>query len=238
MSDVTICGSLGDPILYPNIVDLIKLINTFSPECDILIHTNGTMHDENWWKEFAGLNVTVQFAVDGVTDTSYKKYRKGGNRDKLFRNIRAYALAGGKSHFQCILFKHNEKELENFKILAKKYGAYQKVQMSFQYDKDFERPKLYERAKGTDCFSLEKEQISIDHDGTVTPCCHTRPFKLDQENLKLFEKEKHLLDLRTSTIEKAIETRFFKRFWNRNTTNICKNSCYAAKRYGIKIRKC
>ena len=46
-----LCGNWGDPIFYPDLFNLIEYMNT--KDCIIKIHTNGSGHNINWWKDLA-----------------------------------------------------------------------------------------------------------------------------------------------------------------------------------------
>lgn len=77
----------------------------------------------------AGLKRMI-ISIDGVTQESYSHYRVGGNLEKVFQGTRNILKAReklGRSNpvviWQFIVFRHNEKELEAMKKLAKEYGV-------------------------------------------------------------------------------------------------------------------
>ena len=239
---ITICGSLGDTILYPKFNELMELLQDAK---DVYIHTNGTMYDTKFWSNLGKLssksNIRIQFAVDGLNEHTYLKYRVGGNWKQLWKNIKAYTDAGGKTVFQCILFKHNEDQIPELWGLAARYNAEMKFRISHHYDNILEMPENYTRPPESQkfCFSLKNKQISIDHEGIITPCCHTRPFKMEiNKRFTWFSKDFEELDLKYSTIKKAIKSDFFKLYWSKHLEQeVCQQSCFAGQRYGIQKNK-
>ena len=47
---VDICGNVGEPICHPNLLEFIDMVNNGAK---IKISTNGTLHDDSWWKKLA-----------------------------------------------------------------------------------------------------------------------------------------------------------------------------------------
>ena len=80
---------------------------------------------------------TLMVALDGVTQESYEKYRKGGRLDWAFANVRAIADAKKRLglttpylRWQWLTFAHNVHEVERGIEVAKEVGAYFVVDMA------------------------------------------------------------------------------------------------------------
>jgi len=118
---VQLCGNYGDPIVYPHLFDFIKAwkekFNT-----PITIMTNGGARNTDWWKELAEIldnRCKVVFGIDGLEDTNHL-YRRNVKWNKLMENAKAFIDAGGRAWWKFIVFKHNQHQIEDAKILAKK----------------------------------------------------------------------------------------------------------------------
>ena len=68
------CGTWGDPMMNKDIYQIIEYI-TLNSNCEMLIHTNGSMRDDDFWWNIGvlcGKRLTVQFTVDGINETEHK----------------------------------------------------------------------------------------------------------------------------------------------------------------------
>ena len=121
------CGTWGDPVMNPNLDKILDYVNDNSlPDTDIIINTNGSIRDEDWWYKLGlthGKKLTVVFAVDGSTQEMHEKYRKKTNLQKVLNNMEALSETDSVAKAMTIIFKHNENYLKDIAILVKKYGA-------------------------------------------------------------------------------------------------------------------
>jgi len=118
------CGTMGDPCMAPNFIDVCRIVKKKNPKVQLAIATNGGMRTPKWWAELAsvlGENDTVIFGIDGLEDTNWI-YRVGVKWDKLIANAQAFIDAGGKAHWQFIAFAHNEHQKDVARELSKKMG--------------------------------------------------------------------------------------------------------------------
>lgn len=119
--DLIICsGNLGDPIYHPDFINVVKYLQT---KCDILkIHTNGSGKSVKWWKEYFKVlregDRTV-FGLDGLKDTN-QLYRKNQDWDSVFKALKQGVICNRKVIWQWIPFKHNEHQISEAKLLAKR----------------------------------------------------------------------------------------------------------------------
>lgn len=115
----------GEPFLNPEIYRMIE----YAKCKNIVVHssTNGNLEFDDEKAERlvnSGLDSLV-IGVDGMTQATYGKYRKGGNLDRVIKNIKT--IVGVKKrkgsvtprlNFRFVVMKHNEKELPLARKLA------------------------------------------------------------------------------------------------------------------------
>jgi len=238
LEKLTVCGSLGDPVLYPHFDRMIDLFLDKFRDIIIVINTNGTMNSPEWWyefgKKFSQIRGYIQFAIDGIE--TYSRYRVGSTFETVFDNVMGYISSGAMALWQFIIFDYNEYELERAENIANQLGMIFKPIMSYKYTKKFKKPKNYNKRKVDNleiyCRSLQENSISIDIDGIVTPCCHLRPMKdfVFDNDIKLFIKYlkcRKDINFLENSLENIFNSEFFKYLYeNYKETNICKRSCY------------
>lgn len=121
------CGVLGDPVINPDCLNMIKYLTSNKGWCQI--STNGGLQTVDWWRELGKISaetklVDVSFCVDGHRETNHI-YRVNTKFDIIERNMQAYADAGkglASASWIYIVFDHNEHELETAKQHALKLG--------------------------------------------------------------------------------------------------------------------
>ena len=114
ISKFEICGTWGDPIMVKDIYEICEYIIQNS-KCWVQINTNGGMRDENWWFKLGVLGrdrMQVIFDVEGINQEMHSKYRRNVDFNKLCDNITAFTDGGGNAFAHVIVFKHNEKYIE------------------------------------------------------------------------------------------------------------------------------
>ena len=119
---ISLCGVYGDPI---NAVDLKEIINYFYL-CNTLLkidlYTNGSLFNEEWWEDLALMtkdkNFNIIFGIDGSDEIS-ELHRCNTSFEKVINNAKAYINKGGKAHWDFIVFKHNEHQVEKARELSK-----------------------------------------------------------------------------------------------------------------------
>ena len=113
---VTFEGNYGDPLINPELLDIIDYINK-----PIKIHTNASMQSKKFWKSLASKNVTVLFALDGLTDT-HSIYRQNTNFEKIILNAKTFINNGGNAIWKMIKFDHNQHQVESCRQLSIELG--------------------------------------------------------------------------------------------------------------------
>ena len=109
-------GNLGDPMMNPDIVELVKCT-----QCHTAITTNGSIGSKQTWQDLAKQHVEVRFSIDGLEDTNHL-YRQDVQWSKVMDRVKWFIDAGGKAIWKWILFKHNAHQEDETRKLAKKLG--------------------------------------------------------------------------------------------------------------------
>lgn len=115
-------GNWGDPMMHPNLVEIVKIWADNHPETFVTIHTNGSMRGTKFWADLAKElrqyhSHQVNFAVDGLKDT-HSIYRRKTDFDKIVENIKSFNEAGGSGRIITTVFEHNKHQLMELKHLA------------------------------------------------------------------------------------------------------------------------
>ena len=126
LRQVFFCGSYGDPIMHPDFLGILKDFRKKNPTLWLYFHTNGGVHDTEYWKEIANIMAgygQIDFGIDGLEDTLHL-YRKNVKYTKVIENAQAFINAGGRAQWNYIVFKHNEHQVTNAIKLSKKLGFF------------------------------------------------------------------------------------------------------------------
>lgn len=122
--------SWGEPFIHKDAYRMIR----YAKDQGLLVHTstNGHFFDTRESAKQAvdsGLDSLI-IAVDGLDQSVYERYRKGGNLNlviKSIENLVAERIAAGVNHpritFRFIVMKHNEHQVDKVKDFAKSLGA-------------------------------------------------------------------------------------------------------------------
>ena len=205
---INFCGTMGDPCAAPNFIDVCRIIKKKNPNIKLTIATNGGLRSVEWWKELASVldrTDIVIFGIDGLENTNWI-YRVNVKWNKLMENVKAFIDAGGHAWWQFIVFKHNEKQIEEARNFSQQMGFKNFFTIynnrffveelfgreTFGADgKRLEPPTIEEEKsillkldkKSTEewgensekscikCQSLEKDELYIDADTHLLPCC-------------------------------------------------------------------
>ena len=61
------------------------------------------------------------FSIDGLEDTNHL-YRRNVKWEKVIENARSFITAGGKAHWDMLVFEHNKHQVDEAKSYANKLG--------------------------------------------------------------------------------------------------------------------
>jgi MoaA/NifB/PqqE/SkfB family radical SAM enzyme len=123
---VLFCGVHGDPCIAKDTLEITEYIVNSNPNTNILFNTNGGMRNPEWWSKLGSLlknnkDNWVTFSIDGLEDTNHL-YRRNVKWDKVMANAKAFIAAGGRAHWDFLIFKHNEHQIDEARQLATEMG--------------------------------------------------------------------------------------------------------------------
>ncbi len=194
----------GEPFLNPALFEMIEyaqkknIRTTLSSNFNILNETMAKKLVESGLEQ-------LTLSLDGTSQESYEKYRRRGNFDRVIRNVRMLVQAKKelkskhpKIHWQFLVMRHNEHEIEKAKKMAQELEIneiyfrpiypdmgellkmtdeqkFQNVENWLPKNEKYSRFDLKNKTKKKkyklkSCLFLWT-QASINSDGSVSPCC-------------------------------------------------------------------
>jgi MoaA/NifB/PqqE/SkfB family radical SAM enzyme len=118
---IYLCGNYGDPMMARDTLAVFRYFREAQPDIRLEMMTNGSGRTPDWWESLARLEVGVRFGIDGSDQTS-AIYRRNTDFSLVLRNAEAFIGAGGKAHWDFIVFRHNEHQVEDARGLSEKMG--------------------------------------------------------------------------------------------------------------------
>jgi len=174
------CGNYGDPAVGAYTLDIYKHFRELNPNIVLGMNTNGAIQTTHWWLKLGKLFNQERdycvFSIDGLQDTNHI-YRKNVNWDNLIANAKAFIAAGGSAHWDMLVYKHNEHQVDACEQLARDLGfTWFRAKVSKRpLDGSLEFPvswQLPTYSPGSiDCYALKEQSMYIDAQGRVSPCC-------------------------------------------------------------------
>jgi MoaA/NifB/PqqE/SkfB family radical SAM enzyme len=126
LRQIFFCGSYGDPIMHPDFLDILRDFRNKSPTLWLYVHTNGSVHNANYWQEMAriiGGYGQVDFNIDGLEDTNHV-YRRNTDFSKIINNASVFISARGRAVWNFIVFEHNQHQVEEAKRRSQELGFF------------------------------------------------------------------------------------------------------------------
>ena len=197
----------GEPYLNTDFFEMVS----YAKQKKIYVSTSTNAHfltKTNAEKTIlSGLSQLI-ISIDGSTNESYKKYRIGGELEKVIEGVKNLVEARKKLKkmnplivFQVIVFRHNEAQLEAIKKLGKELGV-DKVQLKSAQIYDYENGSelipensRYSRYEKISDGSYRIKNALEDHcwkmwhscvvtwDGNMVPCCYDKDGKYVMGNI-------------------------------------------------------
>jgi sulfatase maturation enzyme AslB (radical SAM superfamily) len=175
------CGTYGDPAAAKYTLDIYRWFRQLNPDVTLGMNTNGAIQNTFWWHELGRMFSRpldyVVFSIDGLEDTN-ANYRRGVDWRKLMANADAYISAGGSAHWDMLVYRHNQHQVEECEQLARDMGFKwfrAKVSNRGLYDSSLQPPAGWElpvAAQGPiQCHVLQEKSAYIDAQGRLSPCC-------------------------------------------------------------------
>ena len=119
------CGNYGDPAAGYYTLDIYNYFRKINPEIVLGMNTNGAVQSTFFWHALGRLFDQPQdycvFSIDGLEDTNHV-YRKNVNWAKLMSNVQAYIAAGGSAHWDMLVYKHNQHQVDEAEELSQTMG--------------------------------------------------------------------------------------------------------------------
>ena len=160
---IKLCGVLGDPIVNPELEDILDYLLYQKQVKNIEISTNGGIRTNKFWINMAELSkfsrgrMEVHWAIDGVTTNDY---RENVNLEKVWQNFNTYVQNGGHCIWQYIEFDYNKNEIPLAHQIAKKHNIKLYVRQSWRNNAEQAKFKS-EASKKIDARSYEELQEKI-----------------------------------------------------------------------------
>lgn len=176
------CGNYGDPAAGQHTLDIYRKFRDLNKNITLGMNTNGGLRTKHWWQELGEIFTKptdyVVFSIDGLEDTN-SIYRKGVSWDILIENAKSFIAAGGSAHWDMLVYRHNQHQVDQCKQLAKDLGFSwfrSKVSKRKSIPGVAEYPitqiQLNTNNKGPIiCKALHDKSLYISARGKLYPCC-------------------------------------------------------------------
>lgn len=122
---IEFCGTWGDPVMNKDLFDICSYI-VDNCGAQIVIHTNGSIRDEDWWWNLGvmcGEQLKVTFTVDGINQEMHAKYRQKTDLSKILENLEAINNTKAEVTVLVIIFQHNQDYLEEIREMINNLGV-------------------------------------------------------------------------------------------------------------------
>lgn len=180
LDKVLMCGSYGDPAAGKYTLDIARWLRGLNPEITLGMNTNGALQTTFWWHELGRLHSNpldyCVFSIDGLEDTN-AVYRKNVDWNKLMSNARAYIDAGGKAHWDMLVYRHNQHQVDECEQLARDMGfKWFRAKVSQRGFTDRLQAPMGWQLPQSDagriqCHVMAEKSMYLDAQGRLHPCC-------------------------------------------------------------------
>jgi hypothetical protein len=180
LDKIFMCGNYGDPAAGYYTMDIYNYFRKINPSIVLGMNTNGSIQSTFFWHELGKLFNQSQdycvFSIDGLEDTN-AVYRKNVNWQKLMSNAEAFIAAGGSAHWDMLVYKHNQHQVDACEQLARDMGfKWFRAKVSKRGFTDrLEFPIGWQQSVVSqgkiECHALKEKSMYIDAQGRVSACC-------------------------------------------------------------------
>jgi MoaA/NifB/PqqE/SkfB family radical SAM enzyme len=180
LDKVFMCGTYGDPAAAKHTLDIYRWLRHLNPDISLGMNTNGAVQSTFFWhalgKLFNQPTDYCVFSIDGLEDTNHV-YRKNVNWAKLMSNAQAFIAAGGLAHWDMLVYKHNQHQVDACEQLARDMGfKWFRAKVSkrgftdrLEFPVGWQQPAV--KRGPIKCHVLNEKSMYIDAQGRVSPCC-------------------------------------------------------------------
>lgn len=125
ITHINFCGNHGDPVACKELEDILEYLHEINMPI-VEVHSNVGAKTIKTWDRIGQIfaentDWLMIFSVDGLEDTNHL-YRRNIKWFKVEQNIRAFTKHGGTSDWDFLVFKHNEHQVEEARLLSKEWG--------------------------------------------------------------------------------------------------------------------
>ena len=174
------CGNYGDPAAGKHTLDIYQEFRRINPGVVLGMNTNGGLQTTFWWYELAKIMNQPQdyvvFSIDGLESTN-ATYRQNVVWHKVMSNARSFIEAGGSAHWDMLVYRHNQHEVDACEQLARDLGfSWFRAKVSKRgFTESLQFPSgwqpIEQQATGISCHALKELSVYIDAQGRIGPCC-------------------------------------------------------------------
>jgi len=174
------CGNYGDPAAGKHTLDIYQEFRKLNENIVLGMNTNGALQNTFWWFELGRLfnqsQDYVVFSIDGLESTNHV-YRKNVTWSKIMQNVTAFIEAGGSAHWDMLVYKHNQHQVEECEQLARDMGfKWFRAKVSKRGFTDrLEQPIGWQvpnvKSIKVNCHALNEQSLYIDAQARTSPCC-------------------------------------------------------------------
>jgi len=174
------CGNYGDPAAGKYTLNIYREFRKLNKRIVLGMNTNGGIQNTVWWFELGRIfnqsQDYVVFSIDGLEDTN-AVYRKGVTWSRVMQNARSYIEAGGSAHWDMLVYRHNQHQVDQCEQLARDMGfKWFRAKVSkrgftdrLQAPIGWQRPNV--QGPTINCHALNEKSLYIDAQGRISPCC-------------------------------------------------------------------
>lgn len=180
LDKVFMCGTYGDPAAAKHTLDIYRWLRQLNPDITLGMNTNGAIQNTFWWHELGRMfnqpRDYVVFSIDGL-ENSNAIYRRGVDWRKLMANAQAYIEAGGSAHWDMLVYRHNQHQVEECKSLAHemRFSWFRTKVSNRGFTDALQSPLNWQLpvtgVGGIRCHVLSEKSAYIDAQGRLSPCC-------------------------------------------------------------------
>ena len=180
------CGNYGDPAASIHTLQIYDWFREINPSIELGMNTNGSLKTASWWSEL-GTKIYKEkdfciFSIDGLQDTNHI-YRRNVNWQRVMANVKSFIAAGGRAHWDMLIFRHNEHQVEQARQLAadmgfaefrckvsRRFGSIpvEYLQPPVKYQPDFHST---DDITEISCSAYNERSVYMDYKGNILPCC-------------------------------------------------------------------
>jgi len=174
------CGNYGDPAAGKHTLDIFQEFRRINPNIVLGMNTNGAIQTTFWWYELAKIlnqpQDYVVFSIDGLESTN-ATYRRNVVWHKLMSNARSFVEAGGSAHWDMLVYRHNQHEVDACEQLAQDMGfTWFRAKVSKRgFTESLQFPSGWQPitvdSSIIECRALKEQSVYIDAQGNLSPCC-------------------------------------------------------------------